>query len=85
MIFIVPRLRQLKLRPGRDKCAPPIEFNGEIITRCEVEWVKYRMDTHWYSPHWVAYNFSNSKSDRFANAFLYQPTLKSLVYPKMGK
>lgn len=70
--------------PGRDKCAPPLEFLGETITRCEFDWEKFRMDDKWYNPHWVIYNHTEVISKPFANAFIYQSAMKAKVFSKYG-
>lgn len=70
----VVRLRQIKMRPWDDFCAPPEEFQGMVIDRCDVEISnKSTIDQSNYSPSWRAYNASTAFPNRFQTVpFIYQ-------------
>lgn len=72
------------MMPGRDKCAPPLEFLGETITRCEQEFDEHRMDDKHYLPLWITYNRSMN-IDKFSDAFYYLTPIQANIYAKHGK
>lgn len=80
------RLRQLKLRAGKDWCRPPEQFNAEIIDRCDTEFLLKDMDTSHHNPFWRKYNATfGSQNIRHRAPFMHYTEESIQTRPVRGK